>query len=65
VALLPTWSVKIQGSLVQEANRKAQNSSPPDLLCSQPAVPFMQAPPDEEAGAFLCASALLLNTRIF
>jgi hypothetical protein len=55
----------MQGSLAQEANRKAQNSSPPDLLCSQPAVPFMQTPPDEESGAFLCASALLLNTRIF
>jgi hypothetical protein len=42
VTLLPISSVKAQGSLVQEATRKVQDSSLPDLLCSRPAVPFMQ-----------------------
>ena len=45
VTLLPSRSVKTHISLAQEANRKAQNSSLPDLLCSRPAVPFMRAPP--------------------
>jgi hypothetical protein len=37
-------------SLAQTAIRKVQNSSLPDLLCSQSAVPFMQPPLDEESG---------------
>src|SRR5207253_783737 len=43
-------SCKTQNSLAQEANCKAQNSSLPDLLCSRPAVPFMQTPPEDHSG---------------
>jgi hypothetical protein len=52
VTLLPILSVKAHSSLVQEAARKVQDSSLPDLLCSRPAVPFMQPPLDEESGLF-------------
>jgi hypothetical protein len=56
VTLLPILSVKAHSSLVKEAARKVQDSSFPDLLCSRPAVPFMQAPSDESPGASACRS---------
>jgi hypothetical protein len=43
-------SVKPQRSFAQQATRKVQDSFLPDSLCSQPAVPFMQAPSDEKSG---------------
>ena len=61
VTLQPIPSAKAQGSLAQEANRKAQDSSPPALPGSRRAVPFLRAPLGKESGGVLFA---LRGTRM-
>jgi hypothetical protein len=51
----------MQHFLAQTANRKAQASFPADSYRFQPAVPFMQTPPDSYPGAFYLSFLKVLD----